>query len=266
MSLDLEQRVLLVKWMLDTLTAIRKDDLAPEAASEWVPGERRSVKLAGQHAGWVSLPKPTVTVSVDEPKLLPWAQANLPDRVTTAVQVAVDDDLIAWLRQHRPESLREAPALDPYWVDDVKSVVKARGHYVHPSTGEIVKELPGVRINESDPSPRVNLADDAVAVIAAAWRSGSIPIGDVLALPTPPDPAFGAPGDQLFFDDKGRFISPELAALHAVQVQHGYSTPARECRRMLADARRQADAEHEAMCAEWLTARGLSLDGDDEPA
>lgn len=41
-----------------------------------------------------------------------------------------------------------------------------------------------------------------------------------------------------FFDEDGWFKSPEHAAAHAMIIQHGYSTPARECRRMLDDIRR----------------------------
>jgi len=64
----------------------------------------------------------------------------------------------------------------------------------------------------------------------------------------------------LFFDEHGNFKSPELAALHAITVQHGYSTPAREARRMIRDGGRMA-----VMARAWLDERGLSLDGEEEP-
>lgn len=74
----------------------------------------------------------------------------------------------------------------------------------------------------------------------------------------PPDEA--EQPNPLFFNPDGTFKSPELAALHATQVQCGFSTPAREARRMLRDPRTAA------MARAWLEERGLSLDGDDEPA
>ena len=74
------------------------------------------------------------------------------------------------------------------------------------------------------------------------------------------------PDGGMFFDADGYFRSPEAAATHAVVVQGGFSTPAREARRMLADARRAGDPERERMPREWLETRGLSLDGDDEPS
>lgn len=87
-------------------------------------------------------------------------------------------------------------------------------------------------------------------------------------LQAPPDPAFGAPSDALFFDADGYFKSPEMAAMHAVHVQGGFSTPARECRRMLADHERRGtlDSPNAAMCRQWLARRNLDVEGDDEPA
>lgn len=81
------------------------------------------------------------------------------------------------------------------------------------------------------------------------------------------DPSFGEPGDRLFFDADGRFRSPELAALHACEVQGGFSTPARECRRMLADHKRAGteDGEHAAMLRHWLAVKGIDADGEIEP-
>jgi hypothetical protein len=64
----------------------------------------------------------------------------------------------------------------------------------------------------------------------------------------------------LFFDDEGYFRSPELAAMHAIVIQGGYSTPAREARRMIRDGGKGA-----IMAREWLADRGLAVDGDAEP-
>lgn len=64
----------------------------------------------------------------------------------------------------------------------------------------------------------------------------------------------------LFFNPDGTFKTPEMAAFHAIHVQGGFSTPAREARRIVRDGQSNA-----AMAAAWLTERGLSLDGEEEP-
>lgn len=70
----------------------------------------------------------------------------------------------------------------------------------------------------------------------------------------------GMGGQTLFFDEDGYFKSPELAAMHAITVQGGYSTPAREARRMLRDGGKGAE-----MAREWLSERGLAETGEEEP-
>jgi hypothetical protein len=63
----------------------------------------------------------------------------------------------------------------------------------------------------------------------------------------------------LFFNPDGTFKSVELAAFHAIHVQGGFTTPAREARRML------RDNASNGMALAWLAERGLSLHGEDEP-
>lgn len=74
----------------------------------------------------------------------------------------------------------------------------------------------------------------------------------------------------LYSNPDGTFKSPELAAFHAIHVQGGFSTPAREARRMIADASRgsqtMATVKQSLMAMAWLEERGLSADGEDEPA
>lgn len=64
-----------------------------------------------------------------------------------------------------------------------------------------------------------------------------------------------------FTDEHGYFLSPEHAATHATVVQGGFTTPAREARRMVKDGGRGAEIGRE-----WLLSRGLPIDGDDEPS
>jgi hypothetical protein len=98
---------------------------------------------------------------------------------------------------------------------------------------------------------------------------GDDPDGDSTQEPAPfTSPDLVTPDDQrggIYTDADGRFRSPEAAAAHAIHVQGGFSTPAREARRMLADAVRGGDAQEAAMAREWLEIRGLSLEGDEEP-
>jgi hypothetical protein len=70
----------------------------------------------------------------------------------------------------------------------------------------------------------------------------------------------GMGGQTVFFDEDGYFRSPELAAMHAIVIQGGFSTPAREARRMLRDGGKGAE-----MAREWLSERGLTADGEEEP-
>lgn len=55
-----------------------------------------------------------------------------------------------------------------------------------------------------------------------------------------------------FFDEAGRFKTPELAALHAVVIQGGFSTPRIEAERMLRDGERRGDPVLIARARLWL--------------
>lgn len=184
-GLSLPQRLALVRWLTDTLEALRKDDLLPQATSEMPPGARVPVYFAGQHAGWVNMPKPTQRSAyvADEKKLLAWAEKNYPDKVDTVEEVAVDDDLIAFLAEHYPSALRKSQRVRPSWVSDICAALKQPGYYVT-LTGEKLTDVPGIELPEpGDPVPRVTLSGDAAAIIAAAWRGGDIPVAEFLALP-----------------------------------------------------------------------------------
>jgi hypothetical protein len=184
-GLSLPQRLALVRWLTDTLAHLREDDLLPQATAEMPPGARLPVMFGGQHAGWVNMPKPTQRNAyvADEKKLLAWAEANYPDKVETVEEVAVDDDLIAFLAEHYPSALRKSQRVRASWVSDICAALKQPGYYVT-LTGEKLTEVPGIELPEAgDPVPRVSLSEDAASIIAAAWRGGDIPVTEFLALP-----------------------------------------------------------------------------------
>lgn len=64
-----------------------------------------------------------------------------------------------------------------------------------------------------------------------------------------------------FFADELGFHDPVKAAMHAVMIQGGYSTPVREAFRML----KGGGANRERALA-WLTARGYDPDGPEDTA
>ena len=130
----------------------------------------------------------------------------------------------------------------------------------------------GIEIAPGRLTPRVELAEDAKDIIASAWRAGEIDLGGILAIaPIAAEPEqaeaaasepeapwediawvneVGAP-DLAFADEHG-FLNPELAAAHAVIVQHGYSTPPIEAYRMMRDGGTGAERARA-----WLEGHGL---------
>jgi hypothetical protein len=172
MSQTIAQRLALAEFLKKRFESLRKEELNPEAQADMVVGERHAAKFAGRVAGWVSMPAPATRVSSKE-RLLAWCKKNLPDEVE---EITVE--------RVRPGS--ERALLD---------MVKQRGGWVN-DAGEIV---PVDGIETGDPSPRVELNDDAEAVLAAAWRDGVIDFAGMLALGAAPEP----PGDAV--------MSPEAA-------------------------------------------------------
>lgn len=59
----------------------------------------------------------------------------------------------------------------------------------------------------------------------------------------------------LFTDEDGYFADPEKAAMHAVVVQHGFSTPEREAARMILDG-----GIHAERARAWMVRKGLTMD------
>jgi hypothetical protein len=72
-----------------------------------------------------------------------------------------------------------------------------------------------------------------------------------------------APLPSLFLDADGYLRSPEDAAMYALTQGNGqgYTTPAREARRMLASS----NPRYKAMAQAWLAERNLARDGEEEP-
>jgi hypothetical protein len=272
--LSLPARLLLVRFLGDRLKSLREGDLLPQAAEDMTPGERAAVKFGGKVAGWVGMPHPSVSAAVtDEAALLRWARKRYPARIETVEEIAVDSDVLALVAEHMPQAIRAAERVSPQLVSDLVAGMKA-GQYVT-AEGEVLREVPGISVSSSTPVPRVTLDRDCGEIIEAAWRDGLIPGADLTALSAPvtrdapePEPLpadWLAGGGHLVTDAEGYFRSPEAAAAHAIGVQGGFSTPAREARRMFADALRNDDAERATMARDWLASRGLTLDGDDEP-
>lgn len=71
------------------------------------------------------------------------------------------------------------------------------------------------------------------------------------------------PASTLFYDEYGYFRSPVDAAAYAILASggQGFTTPAREARRMLASP----DPRYKAIARDWLAANGLPEAGDAEP-
>lgn len=183
-SLSLPQRLGLVKFLTDRLAEVRRDDLLPQAVDDMPPGARLPVKFGDHLAGWATMPKPSVTVSVtSDSDLLAWARKHHPGKVQAVEEIAVDSDVLALVAEHMPQAIRTSERVDPQWVSDLMAGMKA-GRYVT-GDGEILTEVPGITVGASTPVPRVTLEKDAAEIIAAAWRDGLIPADDLLALPAP---------------------------------------------------------------------------------
>jgi len=194
--------------------------------------------------------------ALTDPKVMAFMAAHFPDHVRSRPRPdviaryrkeALENGGSVWLRagsqagqQVRVAAIGHLPASGKYsvlWADGGKGMIQL-GEALDAGLIELDGSVAG------EPGP-----------VAAERRTEADlpePEPQTLAVPAPDD-------DSAFFDSEGRFLSPELAAIHAVTVQGGFSTPAREARRML------RDPAHADMGREWLTSRGLPLDGDAEP-
>lgn len=181
--LALAQRLLLAKYLTDRLKLLRDNELVPQASAEMPSGSRLPVMFGGRLAGWASMPAGSKTTRVaDEGALMDWARREHPDRIGSMESVAMSPAVLDLVRQHMPEAIRTEEVLDGMWVGDMLSGLQKKG-YVVTAEGEKLTSVPGIVTGISTPAPRVNLAEDADSVIAAAWLGGDIPAGEFLALP-----------------------------------------------------------------------------------
>ena len=185
-ALNLPQRLALVKFLTDALASLRKKELLPQSEAEMPPGARIPVMFGGKLAAWATMPQPSKKAAYvkDERALLAWAQKQYPGKVEPTAEVLVDDALIAFLAEHRPVSLKKGERVERAWLGDILGALAGQPGYYTTITGEKLFEVPGVEVPEPDPpAPRVNLTDDADAVIRGAWHAGDIPVAELLALP-----------------------------------------------------------------------------------
>jgi hypothetical protein len=190
--LSLAEKLALWKWLSEALAALHKNDLVPQGKAQMTPGERLAVKFGGRLAAWVSLPQPTQPAArvADERKLLTWAKVHYPERVEYVPEVVMDAGLVEFLQEHRPQSLRTAERVDRQLAEDICAGLAGEDHRYVTAAGEVLTEVPGIRVPEaSQSSPRVNLQDDAAEVIAAAWPQLQADLREVLALPAGPQEA-----------------------------------------------------------------------------
>jgi len=165
--LALARTLAVVSYLSATLAAAKKEELGPQAVAAIPVGSRLPVVLGGGNAGFVSVPRPaTRAVVSDEAEYRAWVEANRPDEIVT-------------LRQVRDS-----------FTSAVLASVKAHGGLLDKDKGEYVP-VPGIEVRQGDPSPRVELGDDAAGLIGSAWRSGELDLGAILALP-----AAEAPGQE----------------------------------------------------------------------
>lgn len=188
-SLNLQQCLALVKFYTEYLARLRTGQMVPQSREEWEPGARVPAKFGGKLAAWVNLPQPTQKSAYvqDAKKLLAWAKVSYPEKVQPTTEVEVTPGLIAHLREHFPSALKTGEEVDPHWVSDILTALKKPGHY-DTNKGERLRpdSVPGIVLPDAEPPvPKVDLADDAEAVIGEAWRAGQIPMGELLALPAP---------------------------------------------------------------------------------
>jgi hypothetical protein len=208
-ALTLAQRLAVAEFLARHFsTTVRKNQLNPEAAQSMDIGERHGARFDGRRVAWVSMPAPATRATVDnDAAFLAWVKENLPEEVETVERV----------RPGTAKHLAEMAKVKGGWTDEDGNLVP----------------IPGIRVSTSDPSPRVELEDDAEEAIRAAWLSGDIDLGALLALPAAPEAEpeqspergfFSIPRAELSdeevaasfrsspFADEHGFIGPEEAA------------------------------------------------------
>jgi hypothetical protein len=158
-GLSLPQRIAVTEFLSKHFTAVRKEELNPEAVSEMTVGERYAARFGDTVAAWVSLPKPAARAKVTN-----------------------DEALLAWAKKHLPQAVETVERVRPETARALGDEMKRRGGWLNRETGEVIP-VDGIEVSTGDPSPRVELQDEAAEAIAEAWRNGDIDPALLLALP-----------------------------------------------------------------------------------
>jgi hypothetical protein len=188
--MTLTQRLALWKYLTARLAALH-EDLKPQATAEMPSGSRIPVMFGGNHAGWVSMPKPAQRAAYvsSEKDLLAWAEKHYPGHVETTETAVVTAEVLDVLREHLPGAIVPGRRVNPDWVADLTSALRDPGYYIT-SAGERLTGVPGITLPDPvPPVPHVDLTSNAEQIIGAARQAGGIPFGDLLALPAPEDGA-----------------------------------------------------------------------------
>lgn len=231
-----------------TYKAARKDAEAAFApARAGGQPQQKAVLPDGTEIGLVSIKAGGKQVDVTEADLEAWVTEHLPDGMEEYADPAAltNADVLDVLR-----------AVFPHLVDKrvraatraalLKEIEKSGGWLTDKATGDKTKVGD---VTDLKPTGAFSYrpGEDARDEVIAAWQSGelrSLGLG-ALGLPgaaqdpdepranEPLTPETARPG-ALYADDHG-FVSPEMAAAHAIAVQGGFTTPPIEAYRMVRD-------------------------------
>ena len=156
------QRITLAEFLGSHFLKVRADKLNAEALDEMTVGERYAARFGGRVAGWVSLPNP--------PK-----RASVTNKLT----------FLAWVRKYMPDEIETVEIVRPGTQASLLAAAKASGgKWLNKETGKEI-DIDGITFGVGDPSPRVDLTDEAAEAIGTAWRAGEIDLTPLLALPVP---------------------------------------------------------------------------------
>jgi hypothetical protein len=147
------------KVFTDRMSKARTEGLNEEALSWMPPGTRLPALVGGRVAGWVSVPKPSVKAIVTDEKALQ-----------------------AFVEEHCPTEIETVTRVRESFIAALKESAKQHGGWVN-GDGEVI-EVPGLKVEIGDPSPRVEAAEDAFEAVMEALNAGELGgVGDLLGLP-----------------------------------------------------------------------------------
>lgn len=165
--------------------------------------DRLSVKLPdGTKIGSITVKQGPVNVTVDEDALLAWVQEVTPSEIEVYADPAVlyDLEVLAWLREHRPESVKQR--IRPVWrAAKIKEATENKGCIVNRLTGEETKVA---EVVEHPPTGAFQFkpTDDGLAAVLAAHRAGQLPWLDPADAQARDDERYDAMATALHPDDE----------------------------------------------------------------